>query len=105
MLDFMYKTDEMKKALGDSFCGPNILPHGQEVRIAIFAEDSENDGNGVELYCCAMPAKFYTVKALDGKNSLGKDIKGFSLNTGSSELDWAVTTAKMINEGMLGCSA
>ena len=103
MFDCLYETKEIKEVLGYNFCGPDKLPHFQEVRIAVFEEDHENDGYGVELYCTAAPAKFFTVKALDYRNSVGDEKKGFSLSTGSGQFEWAVNAAKMINEGMLSC--
>ena len=95
MFDCLYETKEMKKILGTSFCGPDRLPHFEEVRIAIFEEDHENDGYGVELYCTATPAKFFTIKALDSKNSVGDQQKGFKFSTGTGQFEWAVNTAKM----------
>lgn len=107
MFNFMYKdgTDRLKKALGNSYCGPDILPHAESVKIATFKKEKESDGHDVELFVDAMPAQFYIIKALDGLNSVGDKQKGFSLNTGSGELDWAVTTAKKICEGMVGAGS
>ncbi len=106
MFDSLYecRANGMKKALGDNFCGPDRLPHGQEVLVAVFEDNPKSDGHRVEMYCTALPAMFYKIKALDSKNSVGDEQKGFCLETGSGVFEWAVTTAKMINEGMLGCS-
>lgn len=104
MLDFLYDTSEMKKALSGNWCGPSTLAHGIEVRIAVFKDDIKNDGYAVELCCTATPANFYTIKALDSKNSVGDMRKGFSLHTGSGCFEWAVETARMVNTGMLTVS-
>lgn len=102
MSDFLYKTDDIKAVIGENFCGPDVLPHGEEVLVAVFADDPKRNGHGVELYCISLPVKFYTIKALDSENSMGTPQKGFILSTGSGQLEWAVDTAKKINEGMVG---
>lgn len=104
-IDYLYETTEMKSHLGANFCGPEKLPHMQEVRVAVFDDNPESDGYAVEIYCTAAPAKFFTIKALDSKNSCGHPRKGFTLTAGSGQFEWAVNTAKMINDGALCCDA
>ena len=100
-LNHLYTTDDLKKELGSNFCGPGSLPHGEATLIALFPKDSANNGHEVQLYCCAMPAEFFTIKVLNAKSVTGEERSGFSLVTGSGERNWAVTTSKMLNAGML----
>lgn len=76
--------------------------HGKEELVAIFDADEDGDGQTVEIYCIACPARFYHVKALAGRNSIGDMQPAFTLITGSGCLEWAVKTAKLIAEGMIG---
>ena len=102
MFDELYNSDRIKGVFGDAWCGPEVLPRHQEVRIAKYEENADDDGQGVEVYCTAMPAQFFTVKALAGKNSVGDENPGFILSTGSDCAEWAAETARMINTGMVG---
>ena len=102
MFDALYDTKNMSDALNDNWCGPDKLPHAEEVRIAIFDKEDGGDGHKVELYCTAMPAKFFTIKALETRNSAGELRQGFKLNTGSGCFEWSIKTAEMLTEGTLG---
>ena len=92
-------TNNMKAALGNNFCGPDELPHAQEILIAKFDKGSD-DGYEVELYCTAYPAQAFRIKALDSKDSSGELRKGFTVVTGTGVFEWVVYTARLINEGM-----
>ena len=67
----------------DHWCGPDVLPYGEDVLIAQYVSPEDSDGQSCDVYCCAMPARFYTLKALSGKNSIGEPKKAFTLGTGS----------------------
>lgn len=69
-----------------------------------FEKAADGDGQPVEVYETSMPAKFYTVKALPSKNSVGAPIPGFTLGTGSGSAmrELAMRIAQATSEGMLG---
>ena len=98
-MNTLYGID--KSVLGKNFCGPETLPHGKETLIAMFSKTCE-DGQPVKLYCTALPARFYTIKASSSKNSMGKGIKPFTLQTGSGCEKLAIDIALAIANGMLG---
>lgn len=61
--------------------------------------EAESDGQPVELIETCLPARFYTIKALEHE---GKP--GYELGTGSGDemLQLAITVAEAIADGMLG---
>ena len=88
---------------GDKWCGPAVLPHAAEVLIARFPKDPDDgDGQEVEVYCSAYPARFYRLNVLPGPNSIGERHIGYGLSTGSSEHELAHRMAVAISQGMLG---
>jgi len=102
-MDCLYKTTyEDKKIWGDSFCGPTKFIHGKETLISRIIKRSP-DGQTVEVYCTAMPARFYTIKVLEGEKSVYAYKKQFEFRTGSGygmqELSKLIANA--IAEGML----
>ncbi len=79
-----------------------VLQHGKETLIARFPKDPPSgDGQSVDVYCCAMPAEFFTIKALEAQDSLNKPKKPFELRTGSGMAEIARVIAANIAEGML----
>ena len=102
MLDSLYETrEEDRIAFGENFTGVKKLEHAKDILVAKF--EGDGDGFDVEVYCCAMPARFYSIKALPTKNSVGELQDGFELTTGSGMLEWTAETAKQISGGMVGC--
>lgn len=68
---------------GPAWCGPVKLPHGVEVLVARYEPEPNSDGQRVEVYCTAMPARGYIIRALAGRNSCGEPIAPFELHTGA----------------------
>lgn len=102
MFDGLYKTDREKETFVSRFCGPDVLPHGERTLVAYYPKNpKDGDGQPVKVYCCALPARFYIVEALPSTNSVGEEIAGFTLSTGSSLDDWAAETAHQISQGMV----
>lgn len=83
------------------WCGPDRLEHGKLTLIAKVPK-TEDDGCDVEVYCTAMPSRFYSVRAL-GHNP--KEA-GLVLSTGSgTEMqDLTRQIAKHLSAGMLRVS-
>lgn len=98
----MYTTDRDRKVFGEHFCGPDELPHMKAVIVARYEKDPEGgDGQPVEVYCWAAPARFYKVVAEPARNSIDKMKAGFTLSTASGMGDWAAATATLISQGAL----
>lgn len=104
MFDELYRTrtDEVA-AFGEHWCGPESLAHGVETLIAEYA--GEGDGHHVKVYCCAMPARFYDIRALETTNSVGEPRPAFTLGTSSGMAVLTAQIAKAISEGMLGINS
>lgn len=101
MIEFLYEATHQDRAefLGN-WCGPDTFEHSKKMLVARY--QGTGDGQSVEVYCTAMPARFYALKVLPGKNSVGEDRQGYEITTGSDCQEWAAETAAMIAEGMLG---
>lgn len=91
-----------REAFGDNWCGPNSYQHMQDVLCASYKAEDGGDGQDVDVYCCAMPARFYTIVGKPGKNSCGDPAPGWEFGTGSSGSRLAADIAKAASEGMLG---
>lgn len=103
-MDFLYETETLKDIMGSHYCGPDVLPHDEEVRVAKLDDDPESDGYGVEIYCTACPAQFFTIKILDSTNSIGEERGGFALTTGSGMAELSYQIALSVNQGMIRLS-
>jgi hypothetical protein len=88
-------------AFGKRWRYSGTYPHGEDVLVAFYPKEIGGDGQDVEVYCSAWPARFYMVKALEGVNSIGKALPEWTLGTGSSMADTAALLAEKISEGML----
>ncbi len=103
MLDeLLAPYDEEIAAFNRNWIGPAKYESHKETLVARY--DAEGDGQPVEIYCTAMPARFYTLKALAGKNSIGKLIAPFEFMTGSGgeAAKLIAQMGKAIASGMLG---
>lgn len=96
-------TSDMATVFGKNWCGPENLELYKEVLIAKYEKIKNSDGLAVEVYCTAMPAEFFVIKAIAGKNSIDEPKAGFSIGTGAGSgiLSFTVLLAKKINEGMI----
>ncbi len=91
-------------AFGENWCGPHTYEMYKEQLVARYESSDENDGQTVEVYCTIAPARFYTIKVLEGRDSVGNKKAAYAFQTGSG-LDMAKLAANMgeaISEGMLG---
>lgn len=102
--DFLYDSrEDAKTAFGVHWCGPSKFEHGEDALVAKYDKHPpDGDGQSVEVYCCALPARFYRLRVLAGPNSIGEVRPGFSVGTGSSQEELAASIAKAIADGMLG---
>jgi hypothetical protein len=95
----LYATnDRDRAAFGEAWCGPERLAYGEDTLVARYAADG--DGRGVEVYCCAMPARFWTLRILPSPS----EPSGYDLTTGSDHRTAARAarmSARMIAEGMI----
>ncbi len=82
---------------------PKEFKHGLPELVAEFPKTPKNgDGQNVEIWETRMPARFYTIKALPTRNSIGELQPSFALSTGSSQEKLVNDIATAISEGMLG---
>jgi hypothetical protein len=103
MMEFLYDTDQEREAFGEHFCGPERLPHGEEVLVAKYPKTPpDGDGQSVEVYCLAMPARFYVLRVAPEPNGFGKAQQGCTVSTGSSMRELAHLMAAAFSTGMLG---
>jgi len=92
---------EEVQSFGRNWCGPPALPHGDETLIARYPKTCK-DGQDVEIFCCALPARFYTISVAAGVNSVGRPQHPYQVNTGSGCDKLAADIAGAISGGMLG---
>lgn len=89
-------------AFGSNWRGPRQYELHREALVAVYRSADDDDGQTVEVYCTAMPARFYTIRALAGLNSVGDAKEPWEFRTGSSQAQLAADIAKAASEGMLG---
>jgi hypothetical protein len=89
---------------GDHLVDKHIhLEHAKETLIAKYPKQpSDGDGQDVEVYSVAFPAKLYIIKALKGVTSVNRNKRGFSLETSFGESKLSSKIAEAISTGMLG---
>lgn len=103
MLDSLLKPyDDELQAFGGNWCGPAAYELHTETLVARYESGDHDDGQTVEVYCTAMPARFYTILALPGVNSVGESIDPWEFVTGSSQETLAANIARAASEGLLG---
>ena len=103
MFDGLYTPYQHElEAFGDNWCGPDVYPHMQDVLCASYKAAEGGDGQSVDVYCCAMPARFYKIVARPGVNSVGDPIPAWEFGTGSSASKLAAEMAHAASKGMLG---
>jgi hypothetical protein len=103
MSDYLYTPySEELKLIGDKWQGPDQYGHFTEHLLAVY--EGEGDGQTVELYGSAAPARFYKLKVRKGHDSMGELQPGYEVNTGSGRavLELAVKLAEEISGGMIG---
>ncbi len=101
-IEALYKPYDYEiYAFGEHWCGPENYQHAEDTLIAKY-EKTSNDGQPVEVYCSAWPARFYIIKALKSPNGIGGSQASFVLTTGSGMEAEAVQIAKWIAGAMVG---
>jgi hypothetical protein len=99
MSDEMYLVRaEERQLFNPNWCGGDRFENRTPMLIAKFNKGHNSDGQNVEVYCTARPARSFTIKALDSINGIKK---GFSLSTGSEMGELAKQMAIAISSGML----
>lgn len=95
LVAFPYGTRAEELAtFGDAWRGPERMNNCEPTLVATYY--AEPGGQDVDVYCTAMPARFYElrVRPADAKD-------GYSIQTGSGCTKWAAHTAKLIAAGMI----
>lgn len=110
IFDFLYdarydaRDYEGLELIQEYWCGPKRFPHGDKCLVARIPKRPEDgDGQPVDVYVCAMPARFYTVEAKLAEDSVGWQLHAWSLETGSG-VEMAELASRMalaISSGML----
>lgn len=100
----LYEKKYSIQCLGEKYKPPTKFVHSKEVLVATIR--GEGDGQTVRIYESRLPARFFRIEVLAGKNSVGEPKSGFSFTTGSGEEmgELAGQMAKAIASGMLGQS-
>lgn len=96
----LYLADRRDKAIfGSAYIAPDKFIHGVAAKVAEYK--GNDDGQSCEVWETRIPARFFEVRVLPGKNSVGEVQHGYSLETGSSMGQLANDVAKAIAEGMI----
>ncbi len=90
-----------RHAFGENWTGPPTYRYGEDDGCALYTKRSGSAGQSVEVYCCAMPARFYTMKVLPGENSVGQPQAGYTIKTGSGQAELVAKLAEAIRDGMI----
>jgi len=102
MFDEMYiPYDHEKAAFGKNWCGPDKYQHAKSSLVARYPKDFGGDGQSVDVFCSAAPARFYTLKIKAEPNSMGEYQAPFEVGTGSGMDSMAVEIAEAIASGLL----
>lgn len=107
LFDGLYATRETD-VLCDEYDAPkNFGEWGEYVVVRIPKEDPDGDGQACEIVETRAPARFYTLRVLEGANSLGEPLPAWEMGTGSgSEMGvLLVSIARAVASGMLGLHA
>jgi hypothetical protein len=102
----LYEPDPRDRALfGKRYIKVGKFSHGDWQTVARFEKDREDgDGQAVEIDECRLPARFFRLRVLAAKDSMGKPQPGFVLTTGSGDEVGAlmVKLAEAVAGGMVG---
>jgi hypothetical protein len=92
-----------RKAFAGACCSfPETYPfYGEETLIAEYQKHDGSDGQSVRVFCCALPARFYTLEVLAGQDSIGTEQKPYVVRTGSGAAALAAALASAIASGMI----
>lgn len=90
------------EAFGAAWCGPELYQIHKAHLVARYESPHDKDGQTVEIFCTPMPARFYTIRVLEGPISTGSIRPAYELGTGSSMANLAAQMGEAIADGMLG---
>lgn len=97
-----YLVRNEKAVFGDRWVFEGAaFEHGKETLIAQYPKPEPGDGQPVDVYCTAMPARFYRIAALASEDSVGEPKPAFSMSTGSGMEELSHAIAEAIESGML----
>lgn len=106
MFEALYEVrDDDREPFGDKWIGPEKFAHFDDHLIAIYTSDEGSDGQSVQVYASAAPARFWSIVAMEDRSSVGTVLPGYRVGTGSGGREMAeyvAKTAEMIATGMLG---
>lgn len=100
-LDFLYEVGpDEKRPFGKHWCFEGErFEHGKLALVAKY--EGKSDGHNVEVFCVAMPARFFKV-VVAPRQAYNGPRQGFTLNTGSDMGHLAADIAEALAGGMLG---
>ena len=100
MTSDLFEIKESEKAVfGSSWCGPDKFNRTDRPLIANYPKEIDSDGQSVEIYCSAGPARSYEVKVLDDKDNHKKgSVIKFGAGVGGK---LAVQIAEAIQDGLI----
>lgn len=100
-LGVMYRVrPDDRRAFGERWCcGVDEFPHGQDVLVARYPKTHE-DGQPVDVYVCALPARFYQLEVPASADSGGQSRPGYRIETGSG--NHCQVMVAMIAEALAG---
>ncbi len=103
MFDSLYTPyAEERKAFGSHWCGPDRYEYGDWTLCAQYAKDpADGDGQNVDVYCSACPARFYKIVARPTPNSCNEPQEGFILRFGTGSERLVAQIAHEIARGMI----
>lgn len=93
--------EDEKKVFGRHWCGPEEYLPWEKVLVARYPKLEGGDGQDVEIYCVAVPARFYSIRVLAGENSVKTYLPAYKIETGSGASTVAALLGKEISRGML----
>lgn len=103
-LEALYDPDERDRAIfGEHYISGGPFVYGEWRLVARFQKRG-GDGQDVEIDECRMPARFFRLRALAGRDSVDGALPAFTLSTGSGDEvgQLMVALAQQIVMGMVG---
>lgn len=96
---------EEREIFGRRWCGPEMYEHTRPVLVAVYEKDPhDGDGQRVEVWASAFPARFYEARVQAETNGVGKGRPAYTISTGSG-LKMArliAALAEAVTQGMIG---
>lgn len=94
-------TADERQPFGERWSGPKKFQPWLKTLIATYEKRLDSDGQTVEVYGLAAPARFYELQVLAGEDSCHRPLDPWNLATGSGMAQLAANLAQAISEGML----